>query len=81
MEKKLLQRQLVESSLYYASERKKYKKLKTNVFLAMTIVGLAVSIRLTYNASKSDINESTKQLYFDSPPHQLGSKFKLSQIA
>jgi hypothetical protein len=82
MEHKLLQRQLMESSIYYASEQRRYRKLKTNVFLTVTIVGIAISLRLTNNPSISNINDSTRQQqYFDIPPHQAGSRFKLAQIA
>jgi hypothetical protein len=81
MEEKLLQRQLAESSLYYASERRKYKKLRANIFLSISILGICITIRLTNSPSPSNINESTKQQYFDIPPHQVASRFKLSQIA
>jgi hypothetical protein len=81
MEKKLLQRELAESSVYYAGERRKHQKLKTNVVLVVSILIIAVSLRFTKDSTNSNINESTNQQYFDIPPHQLDSNFKLSRIA
>jgi hypothetical protein len=81
MENKFLQRQMAESTLYYLSERRRYKKIKTNIFLVVSILGISISVRLKNDSPNSNINESTNQQYFDIPPHQVSSRFNLSQIA
>ncbi|MES2810766.1 MAG: hypothetical protein V4619_19175 [Bacteroidota bacterium] len=81
MEKKLLQRQLVESSIYFADESRKSRLTKVNVLLALVIVFLSLSIRLTERSSVTEVNDSTTQQYLDIQSRQVISKFNRSQIA
>jgi ribosomal protein S24E len=81
MENKLLQRQQIEALIYYANERKNFRKVRTNIFLVATILALCVSIRLANKNGFSGINESTKQKFFDFPSRQVISKFNHSQVA
>ena len=80
MEKQLLQRQQVESLIYYANERQKQRKIKTNLLLAVSILGLCVVIRLESN-SVPKVNESTNQQYLDIPSKQMVTSFSHSQLA
>jgi hypothetical protein len=81
MEKRILQRQLAESSIYYASERRRYRKLKTNIFLACMIAGVCVSIRLSEKTAISEVNDSTRQMNLNIPTQKLIHKFNRSQVA
>jgi hypothetical protein len=81
MEKKLLQRQLVESTIYFAAEEKKSRITKVNVLLASVIVFLSLSIRFTEKNSISEVNDSTTQQYLDVPSHNAVTNFNLSQMA
>lgn len=81
MEKRILQRQLIESSIYYASERRRVRKMRTNVVLVFMIVGVCVSTRFMSQSTVSEVNESTRRHNLGMPPHQLTSKFDRTQIA
>ncbi|MCC8426253.1 hypothetical protein [Mucilaginibacter sp. UR6-11] len=81
MEKRLLQRQQLESAFYYADEREKYKKIKTNLLLVIAIVTLCISMRLSPKIPNSTSNESTKQRYFDVPSRQMLSNFSYTRVA
>lgn len=65
---------------YLDDERKRYNKLKINIVLISTILGVCVSVRLSEKKDVPAASESSKQHYYDAPAHRSLSKFNHSQI-
>jgi hypothetical protein len=69
------------STRYYVSEKQQYKRLKNNILLILAILAICFIIRISDTYRLSNVDESTKQLYFDVPSHHSPFNLNFSHIA
>jgi hypothetical protein len=65
---------------YYVNEKRQYQKLKNNILLVLAILGICFIMRLNNQDRISNVDESTKQLYFDVPLHDSPLKLVFSHL-
>ena len=66
---------------YSDPERMRYNRIKINIVLISTILGVCVTMRMSDKKTQRELNENTKQRYFDAPKLNQFSKFNYSQVA